>query len=68
MFEKLGDIISKIGEAFISQDIPVDLMCAVIEDSLGVDEHKVQSTKLTANHSFMGGIKERWKSAFSSQS
>lgn len=61
-------LVNGIGEAFISQDVPVDLVRTVIEDSLGGDEHRAQSTKLTANHSFMGGIKERWKSAFSSQS
>ncbi len=56
-----------IGEAFISQDVPSDLVRVVLRESLGDFDGLGKSTKLTANHSFMGGIKERWKSTFSSQ-
>lgn len=60
-----------IGEAFISQDVDEKLVREVLKDSLGGDIKRSVTTKgakLTANHSFMGGMKQRWKSAFSSQS
>jgi 3-dehydroquinate synthase len=63
-------VTSGIGEAFISQDVPEDLVRDVLKDSLGGDVRKgvtTKGTKLTANHSFMGGMKQRWKSNFSSQ-
>jgi len=56
-----------IGEAFISQDVDPDLVRAVLKDSLGGESGKPTSPKQSANYNFMGGIKERWKTAFSSQ-
>lgn len=54
--------VSGIGEAFLNSDVPENLVRDVLRESLG-GEHK------TAQKSIIkGGIKGRWKSAFSSLS
>ena len=46
-------LVNRVGEAFLSADVPEDLVRAVLKDSLG-DEEK--------------GTKGKWKSKFSSHS
>ena len=54
-------LVNSIGEAFMSSDVSPDLVRDVLEESLGGETKAAQST-------VVGGIKERWSSAFSSQS
>lgn len=51
-------LVNTIGEAFLNADVPTDLVRDVLRDSLGGEKKTVQEK----------GIKERWASAFSSQS
>ena len=52
-------LVNGIGEAFLNDDVPADLVRDVLRESLG-GENKTTQKGIT------GGIKGRWKSAFSS--
>lgn len=60
---------NEIGDAFVSKDVPETLVRDVLKNALGGDviNTNAKSAKGLAKRNF-GGMKERWKSAFSSRS
>ncbi|MGB0720517.1 MAG: 3-dehydroquinate synthase family protein, partial [Bdellovibrionales bacterium] len=70
-------LMNEIGDAFVSRDVPESTVRAVLKQALGGD--RIDTPGVTAASSavsfttsalqgFRQGMKERWKSAFSSQS